>query len=152
MTNGPAKLNSPNLVWSGSVAKRFERNRHLYRPSAFKTSGMRTPDWIPVCVRASFIDDRIVGEGAERIRVEQESASTIVERIEHDTEMIVLAQLIRVASQFVRNPMFRWRRIPASGGNVDIALVVSNPDIRALSGFFTVLRRHLDQAAKGFGD
>jgi hypothetical protein len=63
--------------------------------------------------------------------------------------VIVLAKLIGVAAQLVDDPLFRRRRVPAAAGDVDVLLVVHDPDFGALGLLGAVLRHDLQEAAKG---
>ncbi len=143
-----AELDAPHLIGAGRVAQRLERELHLERPPAVEAPGLHVPHRIPVGVRCAFVDDRVIRESAEGIRVEHEPAAAIVEGVEADAEVIVLPHLVGVAAQLVGNPLLRRRRVPALRGDVDVVAVEHHPDFGLLGRRLVVARRHLQHAAE----
>jgi hypothetical protein len=94
------------------------------------------------------VDDGVVGAGSKGIGVERKPAAPIVEGVEHDPEVIVLPQLIRVAPQLVRDPFVGRARVPASARDVHVLGVVHHPHVGPLGRLGTVDRHHLQQAAE----
>ena len=124
-------------VWfcPGDVADRLERNRHLGGPAAFEAAGAHLPHRVPVDVRVALVGDDLIGEPAERVRVEVVAVAAIVKRVEQHAEHVVLAQLIRVAPQFVGRPLLRrHRRRSILPRHVDVVVVEHHPGFGPLGG------------------
>ena len=108
-----------------------------------------SPHRVPVGVRRPLVDHRVVGEAAERVRIEHEAAAAVVEGVEADADLIVVAKLVGVAPVFVRHPLLRRRRVEDPRRDIDGAIVVGDPDVGALRRQVAVLRHHLDEIAEG---
>jgi len=70
--------------------------------------------------------------------------------LEHDAEVVVLAESVRVATQLVRDPLVRRGRVPAPARYIDVPVVVGDPHIAALGLHFAIAWCHLEQTPKRF--
>jgi len=66
-------------------------------------------------------------------------------RVDHEAEVIVLPDLIRIAAHLVGDP-FRWRRrVPAAGSDVEPLAVEHHPRFGLLGRILAVPRQRLDE-------
>jgi len=57
---------------------------------------------------------------------------TVVECVEHDPEVLVVTDPIRVTSQLVDDPLVRRGVVPAAARHVDVLVIEGDPDVGAL--------------------
>ena len=131
--HGAAHLNAPYLLAPRPVADRTERDRHLDRPSALEPLGLDLPDRVPVPVRSSLVVDLVVSQRAESVRVECDGVAAVVEGVEEDPGVVVLADLGGVAAHLVRDDGIRALRVPDPGAHVEVLVVKSEPDLGELA-------------------
>ena len=146
--DGAPHLEPPHHVGARGVADRLERDGDLQRPAALEAAGAGRPHRVPVGVGRAFVDDGIIGEAAERVRVEHEAAAPVVEGVERHADVVVVPHLVGVAPQLVGHPLLGRRRIVDPRRHVDVAIVVGDPDVGALGGQLAVPRDDLDEVAE----
>ena len=75
----------------------------------------------------------------------------IVERVEHHRQMIVVVQVLRVATHVIGHPMLGMRFVEFRG-DVNVFLVEEDPRLRALRRQRAFVRLLLHEVGEGFGD
>ena len=146
--NRAADLEAPGLVGAAVEAQRLERDDHLHRPAAGEAAGADVPHRVPVAVGLTLVDDRVVGERAERAGVEHEAAAPVVEGVEADADVVVLPQRGAVAPVLVGDPLLGRRRVVDPRADVDVLVVEHQPHVGALAGRLPGGRHRLDEIAE----
>ncbi len=146
--HGATDLNAPDLLDAWAIAKRLERNRHLSRPPAVEPACGHIPDRVPVEVGGRLIGDLHFRVAADRVHEEADRVTAVVVGVEVDPERVVGAELSRIPAHLVRNPPRLAERIPHAGGDVEVRVVESNPDLRALRWCASRYGDRLDQVVK----
>ena len=142
-----ADLNPPGLRSARRVAERLERDRDLGRPSSFEPAGPHVPDLIPVAVRVALVRVGLIGERAQRSRIEDERVPPIVVGVEAHAEVVVVAQALRIAAHVVGDPLLRRRAVPAAAHHIEVVIVVQHPRFGAFRRRRARRRKRLDEVA-----
>ena len=145
--DAPLDVEAPHLLPARTVAQRLERDDRLESPAAVEASDLHTPDGVPVLVPAALVADLAVHPPADGIDDELHRVSAVVERVEHDTD--VLSQSHAVPAHVVGHPFRFGRRAQAAGGDIEVRVVERHPDFRLLLGDFPFVRQYLDEAGSG---
>ena len=146
--HGATDLNAPDLLDAWAIAERLEGNRHLNRPPAVEPTRGHIPDRVPVEIGGRLIGDLHFREAADRVHEEADGVAAVAVGVEVDPERVVGAELGRIAAHLVRNPPRLAERIPHAGGDVQVRVVESNPDLRALRWYASRDGDGLDQVVK----
>ena len=146
--HGATDLNAPELLDARAIAKRLERNDHLRRPTAVEPTRGHIPDRVPVEVGGRLIGDLHFRVASDRGHEEADRVTAVAVGVEVDPERVVQAELIRVTAHLVRNPPRLPERIPHAGGDVQVRVVETNPDFRALRWHASRYGDGLDQVVK----
>ena len=124
----------PHLRPPRTVAQGLEWNRRLERPPAGEPPRPHGPDGIPVRAVVPLVGDLPVHPAAERIDRQVDAVAAVVERVEHDVDVLVLADVEAVAAQLVGDPARLRRRVPAAAADVDVVAVERQPDFGLFRG------------------
>ena len=137
-------VKTPNLSLSGTIAERLERDREFDGPAAFKTGNADVPHHIPIAVELPFVGDLRVDSSADWRHHEIRRISPVVKSVEKDPNIIVLIQIVVVATHFVGNDPFRVA-FPAADRHVEVVVIEQDPDIGLFVRRRAFLRLHLDE-------
>ena len=88
---------------------------------------------------------------ADRCHVEAESVSPVIVGIEENPDIVVLAELVRVAPHLVRDPPRLPLGVVDPRRNVEVRIVEPDPEIRAFGGLAVLDGNALDQLGNGTG-
>ncbi len=143
----PARVEAPDLRASRAVAKRLERDRQLHRPAAFEAADGQIPDRIPVGVELPLVGDLPVPASADRVDRELETVAAIVESVDEERDVIVLEDVVVVATHLVGHECVR-PALPASERHVDGVVVEEEPAFGFLRRNLTFHRLHLEEVSE----
>ena len=140
-------VEAPHLLPARTVAQRPEGDDRLERPAAVEASHLHAPDGVPVLVPAALVADLAVHPPADGIDDELHRVAAVVERVEHDAD--VLPQSHAIPAHVVGDPFRLRRRAVAADRDVQVVVVEQHPDFRLLRGDFAFVRKDLDEARRG---
>ena len=146
---GASEIDAPDLVAPFLVSERFERNDDLDDPALVVHRGLDVPDRVPIIIiRHPLVADALVAKRPERIGLEEEPVAAVVERIEHDSEVLVLENIPMVAAHLVYDHPLGMA-VPATRGDVDVLIVEKHPRFRFFGCRRPLVRLLLDEVADG---
>ncbi len=88
------EVNAPQLVFTGNVAQRLERNRDFDRVAIFGKDPLRLHDEVQAEVFALAFGPDTVGLHAERIEIKLVSSPLIVEGVEENADVVVVPDVV----------------------------------------------------------
>ena len=126
---------------------RPERDHHLHRPALVEVGGLDLPQAVPV-VAGLLVGDLPVEHATLGIGREAESVATVIERVEHDRDVVVVVQVAGVTPHVAGDPTVGMG-LPQARADVDVLVIEEHPDVGLVAGRATLGRFLLQEAARG---
>ena len=140
------QVDAPGLGTAGAIAERLEGDRHLDRPAVLEPGGLHVPDPIPRLVLL-IVGDGHVAQRAEGVGLEQVTVAAIVQRVDHERDVLVAEDVAVVAAQLVRH-LAIGLTVPAPCRHIQIGVIEQDPRLGLLGGHLPLARFLLNEVGE----